>query len=250
MFYISSNQDFFKTLDLIGIKSAISNMKNVLIKINLSGVYRKNLPRTDMTILQNTIDYVYQNGGTCAITEGANGYLHDNLVASGMENVLKHYQVKIIDADNEDFEEVISLGERHYIPKCYKDYPIRIAIPAASKRKDMYYSNNIKLFVGATPRRMYQLDDAPVSGHAPRPRLHQNLDASIASLFYAMEAYSPFHFYINGGLAFNENRGEFRFDEIFIGNNALELDLHLYQNYFSDCDYPKYLDIVKSKVKG
>ena len=248
MFYTSSsNRDFFRNLDLIGMKSEINTNKSVLIKINWARVYTKNHPRTDMVILKNTIDYIYQNGGTCAVTEGADGYLHDNLVASGLESVLKHYEVKIIDADIEDFEELISFGEHHYIPKCFKNYPIRIAIPSTSKRKDMYYSNNIKLFVGAVPRKMYQLEYAPVNGHVPRPRLHQNLDTSIASLFLAMEAYSPFHFYINGGLSFNENKGEFRFDEIFIGNDALELDLHLYQNFFSDCDYPKYLDIVKSK---
>ena len=251
MFYSSSSyQDFLATLDLIGIKSAINNMKDVLIKINLSRAYSKNLPRTDMTILRNTIDYIYQNGGTCAIAEGAHGYLRDNLVASGLEDILKHYEIKVIDADTEDYEEIISYGEHHYIPKCFKNYPIRIAMPAASKRKDMYYSNNIKLFVGAVPRKMYQLDDARANIHAPRPRLHQNLDASIASLFNAMEVYSPFHFYINGGLSFNENIGEFRFDEIFVGNDALELDLHIYQNFFSDCTYPEYLDIIKSRLAG
>jgi len=212
MFYTSSNyQDFFGNLDLFGIKSEIHNNKSVLIKINLSGVYKENFPRTDMKILKNTIDYIYKNGGICAITEGANGYLRNNLVASGLEKTLKHYEIKIIDADMEDFEEIISYGERHYIPKFFKSYPFRIAIPAASKRKDMYYSNNIKLFVGAVPRKMYQLDDAQISGHAPRPRLHQDLDVSIANLFHAIEKYSPFHVYINGGLSFNENKGEFRF---------------------------------------
>ena len=66
MFYTSSNnQDFFQNLDLIGVKSAVRSMKNVLIKINLSRAYSKNLPRTDMTILQNTIEYIYQNGRIC-----------------------------------------------------------------------------------------------------------------------------------------------------------------------------------------
>jgi len=27
----------------------------------------------------------------------------------------------------------------------------------------------------------------------------------------------------------------------------LELDCHLFQTYFNDCDYPEYLDILKTK---
>lgn len=244
----NNNKKLFENFDLIGLKSEIMNKKEVLIKINLSGVYRKNYPRTDITLLKTVIEYIYQNGGRCAITEGANGYLKENLMNSGMQEILNHFEIDVIDADIEDYEEVISCGEYHYIPKCFKQYPVRIAIPSASKRKDMYYSNNIKLFVGAVPRKMYQLDNA-TGNKVPRPRIHQNLDRSISSLFLSMEKYSPFQFYINGGLAYHENRGEFNFPETFIGNNALELDCYIFQNFFSDCIYPDYLKILKNTYR-
>ena len=248
MFLTSNNQQkLSENIEQIGLRSEIANKKEVLIKINLSGRYVKNHPRTDITLLKTIIKYIYQNGGKCAITEGANGFLKDNLINSDMKETLSSYEVKIIDADFEDCDEVISFGEHHYIPKCFKEYPVRIAIPATSKRMDMYFSNNIKLFVGAVPRKMYQLDNA-VGNQVPRPRIHQNLDLSISSLFLAMEEYSPFQFYINGGLAYNENIGEFNFTETFIGDNALELDCHIFQTFFHNCIYPDYLNILKSKL--
>ena len=183
MFLTSNNQqELSENIEKIGLRSKIVNKKEVLIKINLSGRYVKNHPRTDITLLKTIIKYICQNGGKCAITEGANGFLKDNLINSNMKETISYYEVKIIDADFEDCDEVISFGELHYIPKCFKEYPVRIAIPATSKRTDMYFSNNIKLFVGAVPRKMYQLENA-VGNQVPRPRIHHNLDLSVSKPF-------------------------------------------------------------------
>ena len=122
----------------------------------------ENHPRTDMMLLKKLIDYIYQNDGNCALTEGSDGHLLENLHISGFRDVLHYYGIKIIDVDFEDSDEVYSYGECHYIPKCFKDYPVRISMPAASKRNNMLYSNNVKLFVGAVPRRLYQLDDSNI----------------------------------------------------------------------------------------
>ena len=250
MFLVSSNnQGLFENFEKIGLKNEINN-KNVLIKINLSRPYTKNLPRTDMTLLKTLVTYIYQNGGRCAITEGANGYLKDNLIASGFEDILKRHKIKVIDVDSEDCDETTAFGERHYIPKCFREYPVRIAVPAASKREGMIYSNNIKLFFGAVPRKMYQLDDTDASKGAPRPKLHQNLHSSVANLFLAIKNYSAFQFYVNGGLSYNENTGEFILSDTFVGNDALELDCHIFQTYFNDCEYPEYLDILKLNYKN
>ena len=59
---------------------------------------------------------------------------------------------------------------------------------------------------------------------------------------------APFQFYINGGLSYNENIGEFSFAKTFIGDNALELDCHMFQTYFSKCEHPDYLDILHARV--
>jgi len=248
MFLTSDNeQKLFENLKIIGLKNEIKN-KDILIKINLSGVYKKNHPRTDIAIIKTLINYIYQNGGKCAISEGSSGCLTENLVASGIGEILKKFNVKVINVDLlDEFEKVDSYGECHYIPRCFREYPVRIAVPSASKREGLIYSNNIKLFFGAVPRKMYQLDSSAVPIGVPRPKLHQNLHLSIANLFLAIQNYSPFQFYINGGLAYNENKGEFFLTETFIGNDALELDCHLFQTFFNDCEYPDYLDILKTR---
>jgi hypothetical protein len=247
MFLTSDNeQKLFENFKIIGIKNEIKN-KAVLIKINLSGVYRKNNPRTDIALIKILINYIYQNGGKCAITEGANGNLTKNIIASSLEDFVKHYGIKIIDADLEAYDEVFSYGEPHYIPRCFQEYPVRIAVPSASKREGLIYSNNIKLFVGAVPRKMCKLDDDNVPEGVPRPKIHKNLFLSVANLFLAIQNYSPFQFYINGGLAYNENKGEFFLNETFVGNDALELDCHLFQTFFSDCEHPDYLDILTTR---
>jgi len=251
MFYISDNkQGFYDNLDAIGLKHEIIEKKDVLIKINLSGRYKKNHPRTDMAILKTIISYTYQNGGKCAIAEGAGGFLRENLINSGFEDMLKRYNIRVLDIDSEDSDEVLSNGEKHYIPKRFKEYPVRVAIPSASKRDGMIYSNNIKLFVGAVPRKMYQLDNTDASTDAPRPKIHKNLHLSVANLFHAVQHYSPFHFYVNGGSAYNENTGEFSIKESYIGNDALELDSQIFQKYFNDCEYPEYLGILKKGISG
>jgi hypothetical protein len=160
----------------------------------------------------------------------------------------KLYDVKVIDADTEECVKMVSYGENHYLPKCFEKYPVRIAVPATSKRNDMLYSNNIKLFVGAVPRKMYQLDNSDVPISVPRPKLHQNLHLSVANLFLGIQSFSEFQFYINSGLAYNENIGEFILSDTFVGNNALELDLHIFNTFFNECEYPEYLDILKSRL--
>ena len=251
MFLISdNNHDLLLNMEAIGLTNEIINMRDVLIKINLSRPYTKNLPRTDMTLLKTLVEYIYENDGRCALAEGANGYLKDNLIISGFDNMLRHYGVNVVDIDLEDCDEVLSYGEQHYIPKCFQDYPVRIAVPSASKRKDMLYSNNIKLFVGAVPRKMYQCTETEIAQEAPRPKIHQNLHVSIANLLHAIQKFSPFQFYVNGGLAYNENIGEFNLVKTFIGNNAIDLDCYIYQKYFTDCEYPYYLDILKTRLNA
>jgi len=248
VFLISDNEHkLIENLDIIGLKNESKN-KDVLIKINLGRVYTKNRPRTDMTLLKTLVKYIYQNGGKCAITEGCDGYLTENLIASGFEDMLKEYKIKVIDVDLEDCEEVVSYGEFHYIPKCFREYSVRIAVPAASKREGMIYSNNIKLFFGAVPRKMYQFDNKNVPRGVPRPKLHVNLFLSVVNLFFAIQEYSPFQFYVNGGLSYNENKGEFVLPKTYVGNDALELDCHIFQTFFSDCEYPDYLGILQAKL--
>lgn len=247
MFLISYNEEnLIENFGEIGLKNRIQDA-NVLIKINLSGIYQKNHPRTDMDLLKKVVTFIYQNGGKCAIAEGSNGFLKENLITSGFKDILNYFNIKVIDVDLVDCDEVFANNEYHYIPKCFQEYSVRIAIPATSKRKEMLYSNNIKLFFGAVPRRKYQDNSITVQKSVPRMKLHENLHLSIVNLFLTMNKYSPFNYFINGGLSYNENSGEFLLTENYIGNDALELDNYIFEKYFTDCEYPEYLNILKSK---
>ena len=139
MFLVSSNEnDLFMNFGKIGLKKDIEN-NAVLIKINLSGIYKKNHPRTDIYLLKQLVSFIYQNGGTCAIAEGANGYLAENLITSGFNDLLNYYKIKVIDVDLTDCDEVLIHDECHYIPKCFQEYSVRIGFPATSKREEMLF---------------------------------------------------------------------------------------------------------------
>jgi uncharacterized protein (DUF362 family) len=244
MILMSKNQnDFFSCLDKIGLKESISNDKSVLIKVNLARPSAKDHPRTDGKLLSHIIEYIYLNHGDCTIAESANGYLRKNLEQLGLGQTINKYNVGVIDLDFEEVEEIIIDDEKHYIPKCLKDFGVRIAIPSTSKRRKMIFSNNVKLFVGAVPRRMYQIDNKHVDW---RPRVHIDLHKSVANIFCAIQEYSPFSFFINGGLAMDENKGEFIYEETLIGNDGIELDLYVLHNLFSYIEIPEYLKRLKN----
>lgn len=245
MILTSKNKsDLFSCLNKIGLKEKIDSDKNVLIKINLARPAQNGHPRTDTKLLSDVIEYVYLNGGACAIAESANGYLRKNLEHSGLGDIISKYQVEVIDLDFEEVEQFIINEEDHYLPKCLKSYGIRIAIPATSKRSQMIFSNNVKLFVGAVPRSMYQINNKIVDW---RPRIHIDLHKSVANIFCAIQEYSPFSFFINGGIAMDEYNGEFKYNEILVGNNGVELDLHVLKNYYSYLETPEYLKRLQWK---
>jgi hypothetical protein len=116
-----------------------------------------------------------------------------------------------------------------------REYAVRIGIPATSKRPGMTFSNNVKLFVGAVPRRMYQ-DGEPTTW---RPRVHVDLHRSIANIYRAVMQYAPFHYFVNGGKAAVEGQDEIERAEVYVGDDALELDLHVLERF--DLEAPEYV---------
>ncbi len=235
---VKKKSDFFSCLDNIGLKKDILNKKSVLIKVNLARPAEEKHPRTDIKLLSDLIHYIYSNNGICAIAESANGYLRQNLETAGLSKIIDKYNLSVIDLDLEEVEQIVIDEEKHYIPRCLKSYGVRIAVPATSKRPQMIFSNNVKLFVGAVPRSMYQIDNEIVDW---RPRIHIDLHKSVANIFRAIQEYSPFSYFINGGLATDENKGEFMFENILIGNDAVELDIYVLRKYFSYLEIPEYL---------
>lgn len=239
MFLSCKDEGFSGCLDDLGLREKIEQGQSVLVKINLARPAKPNHPRTDAGLLARVIEYANACGGSCAIAESANGYLTKNLEQAGLAGLIQRHQVRVIDLDLEEAEQVIIDGEEHYIPKCFREYGLRIGIPATSKRPEMIYSNNVKLFVGAVPRRMYQLGDTVLDW---RPRVHVDLHRSVANIFKAVQTYAPFTWFMNGGLAMHESRGEFRLEGILVGNDAAELDQYVLGRYFSDLEKPDYLN--------
>jgi uncharacterized protein (DUF362 family) len=222
-------------LDKIGMGEAIKRGRSVLIKVNLAWIPEPGHPRTDPALLTNIIRYVAQCGARCAIAEGAGGFLRQNVETIGLGQVVEAYKVELLDLDLEDFDCVAVEGEEHYLPRCLKAYAVRIGLPATSKRPGMIFSNNVKLFVGAVPRRMYQVGE-PTTW---RPRLHENLHRSVACIYRAMMAYAPFGFFVNGGLVMIEGYGERDFGEILVGDDAIELDHYVLGRF--GLELPEYL---------
>lgn len=235
---VKEENDLFLCLDKIGLKSAIDKNNSVAIKVNLARPPQTGHPRTDPILLSKLIKYIGLNNGNCTIVESANGYLRENLNNIGLGDVISKYKVDVIDLDLEESEKIIIDDEEHFIPKCLRNYGVRIGLPATSKRSGMIFSNNIKLFVGAVPRMMYQIGDKSVDW---RPRVHLDLHKSVACIYRAIQQYSPFNFYINGGLAMDEHKGEFIYDNILIGNNGVELDLYVLNNIFVTQAVPEYI---------
>lgn len=233
---ISELLGYFDTSEHI---ANLKDNKTVLIKINLARPPEPGHPRTDALILSNVVSYFIENGFICAIAECADGYLSDNIRSIGLEWLTKDTRVRILDLDKEEAEQVIVDSEEHYIPKCLNEYQVRVAIPASSKRSNAIFSNNVKLFIGAVPRRMYQI----VETVSWRPRIHIDLHKSVANVFRAIMNYAPFHIFINGGKAMNENIGEFEFESILTANNGIELDKYVIDNIFY-IERPEYISLL------
>jgi len=224
------------TLDKMGMGEAFKRGRSVLIKVNLARVPEPGHPRTDPMLLAKIIRYAAQCGARCAIAEGADGFLRQNVEAIGLGQTVAEYEVELLDLDLEDFDCVEADGEEHYLPRCLKAYAVRIGIPATSKRPGMIFSNNVKLFVGAVPRRMYQAGE-PTTW---RPRVHANLHKSVAAIYRAVMAYAPFGFFVNGGPVMIEGYGERDLGEILVGDNAIELDHYVLGRF--GLEPPGYLD--------
>ena len=224
------------TLDKMGMGEAIERGRSVLVKVNLARAPEPGHPRTDPVLLATIIRYVAQYGARCAIAEGANGFLRQNVETIGLGQTVAEYKVELLDLDLEEFDCIRVEGEEHYLPRCLKAYAVRIGIPATSKRPGMLFSNNVKLFVGAVPRRMYQTGETTTW----RPRVHENLHQSVAAIYRAVMAYAPFGFFVNGGAVMIEGYGESDLAEILVGDNAIELDRYVLGRF--GLEPPEYLD--------
>lgn len=240
---VTNINEFYEKLDGLGLRDAIEQNSMVAVKLNFSDpVPAYNHPGSDPRLIRMIAAYVKDRGGVCIFTEGAFGRLKSNFIDSGLGDLTDDPSVKIVDVDDETIEvsQVEINGELHYIPCFLQQCSARIALPSATKRKNRIFSNNTKTFVGVVPCRMYQIGE-----NVPwRPRIHLDLHRSVANLYLAIQKHAPFHFYINGGTAYDEEKGSFEIDRIFMGDDAVELDLLVLERYFN-ADLPEYLRLLR-----
>jgi hypothetical protein len=98
---VKDQSQLYSSLDEIGLKEEIEKHKSVLIKINLARPAKVEHPRTDPFLISETIKYIKQNQGTCAIAESANGYLRQNLGILGLDDIIGEFEFKnILVGDN------------------------------------------------------------------------------------------------------------------------------------------------------
>lgn len=225
-------------LDAMGIGPRIAEAQQVLVKINLARPPQPGHPRTDAGLLADLIEYVTAHGGRLTLAECADGFLATNITAAGLSDVVADHAVTLLDLDHAATDCVMIDDEAHYIPTCLRDFPLRIGFPVTSQRREMTFSSNIKLFVGAVPRRFYQLGEPSTA----RPRIHVNLHQSVAAIYRAIQHVAPFQYFINGGNAFFEGLGDVTLPAVFVGDDGLELDQTLVQLY--DLEPPDYFALL------
>jgi hypothetical protein len=234
--------DLFKTEPFF---QFLKGVTRILIKINLSRPPIKDLhPRTDKMLLQSILSILKDLGKVITVCESADGYLAKNLDSIGILSFMKSNDIGYIDIDDVDYYKVKIHSQEILIPKFFNDSDIRISLPCASKREGMLFSNNIKNCFGATPRIGY----IEKGKGRYRAGLHHDLTTSVINVYDAFDHYANFHYYINGGNAYCETRGSFMINDIFLSNNAIELDKKIFEKYFSDITKPDYLIQLEKRI--
>ncbi len=239
---ISQNQEISKLFVDTKLESNHINSKKILIKINLARPPKENHPRTDAILLKKVVEYFLEKNCFINIVESADGYLKENLRIIGLLDYFIDNEIKITEVDDESPLKISINNQAIFIPDIFRKFDCRISLPCASKRKDMLFSNNIKNFVGAIPRKYYLNPDCKERWRA---KLHESLTDSVCNVYMAFEKVSKFDYYINGGNAYSESKGTFNLDSYYLSDNAIELDEYIYKKYFHDIEEPEYLKKIK-----
>ena len=99
---IAKNHTLHTAFDEIGLGTAIRESGSVLIKINLARPPEPQHPRTDPSLLVQVVQYVAHHKARCAIAEGADGFLAQNLERIGLMDLVGEYPIEVLDLDLED----------------------------------------------------------------------------------------------------------------------------------------------------
>jgi len=231
-----------EALTRLGAADVLQPGESAVIKVNLPRPPTPDRPRTHPGLIRAVVSFIRSCGASCAIAEGANGSLARNIESIGLADLVEEIEVELVDLDLEDDIETVTVGdETHYLPTRLRDFACRIGIPATTWLPEMIFSNNVKLFVGAVPLRLYQ--DGGEDGRPGRWRAHVELHKSVASIYRAIMHVCPFQFFVNGGTAATRTAGTFELPHALVGDDAIELDNRLVAEI--GADRPEYLDILQ-----
>jgi hypothetical protein len=228
----------------LGAADTLQPSGSAVIKINLARPPGLDRPRTDPDLIRAAVSFVRSYGASCAIAEGTNGFLERNIESIGLTDFVEENDVELIDLDLEEDVETVALGdETHFIPRRLADFTCRIAIPATTWLPDMIFSNNVKLFVGAVPLRLYQ--EGAQDNRSARWRVHIDLHKSVANIHRSVMRFCPFQCFVNGGKVATRSEGVFTLPHVHVGDVATELDEQLVSEI--KAERPEYLDMLKKE---
>jgi len=109
---VAKDSTLHTAFDQIGFGTAVREGGSVLVKINLAHQPEPLHPRTDPSLLLQVIQYITCHAAQCAIAEGADGFLPQNIESIAFGEVVKKYHLKLIDLDLEDADCIIIDGEK------------------------------------------------------------------------------------------------------------------------------------------
>ncbi|MCK4806758.1 MAG: DUF362 domain-containing protein, partial [Candidatus Aegiribacteria sp.] len=114
------------TTDIDGIGEALISLgaadllqpgHSAVIKINLPRPPARDRPRTHPDLIRAVVSIIRSRGASCAIAEGTNGFLAQNIESIGLADFVKENEVELIDLDLMEDIETITIGdELHHIP--------------------------------------------------------------------------------------------------------------------------------------
>lgn len=207
--------------------SKTPGVRTIGIKINLPSLPKLHSPRTDISLLSDTVHFLVQKGYYVYLLEGAAGNLRSNLIRAGLQDIVLLDQVSVIDTDLEGEVTIYERnGRRYALPNVLKDFDIRMAVPCASKRRGYLFSCNVKTFVGLLPRKYCTSRGKFLAGYT-RPLVHEDIDNAVADIFSLFSFHSPFHLYLNGGNTYSEYTEMRELPQFFLSQDALALDLEI-----------------------
>jgi len=132
-----------QVLTQAGLPPATIRGEQVLLKINLARPPHSTHPRTDAQLLRSVLQYCLDAQAQPTLCERTNGCLAQNLAYIGILEFLHAANIPYLEIDDQETVTIQGGQQQHHLPKMFAGYAYRLALPCASKREQMRFSNNV-----------------------------------------------------------------------------------------------------------